>query len=351
MDHDDVPATPRSFGLLIALLVVGAILLTGPPGFAAEASPVSSHVLQAVPGRQDPLVLDGGPATKASARVSVLRWKQKRLYYYETIPAKWDWSLAKAVSKWNASGGGIKLTRTIHPSKAKVKISYGSIGKAAGVATIGSTRGAYVRLSSRYASVDSADAFRRIEVMAIFAHELGHVLGFGHTTATCSLMRSVLDVSACYLPPTSPPGYYRCRTIDAPMVRKFIRRYGGHAHLPSATWCLIDRLPPALTAVSFSGGVDSPLTARWTMPTTVPTGAMVQIRMWAGEDCTETPAWADTVLVEPALMQWEDEEAGTNETSCVGARLVNRFGAGRAAVDSLMSRWVEHLPEPVVESP
>ena len=40
------------------------------------------------------------------------KWKQNRLYYYETIPAKWDWSLTKAVAKWNASGGRIKLVRT-----------------------------------------------------------------------------------------------------------------------------------------------------------------------------------------------------------------------------------------------
>ena len=43
--------------------------------------------------------------------------------------------------------------------------------------------------------------------------------------------------------PTSPPGYYKCRTIDAPLVHRFVRMYGGRAQLPSATWCLIDPLP------------------------------------------------------------------------------------------------------------
>ena len=281
----------------------------------------------------------------------MLKWKQKRLYYYETIPTKWDWSLAKAVSKWNASGGGIKLTRTIHRSKANLKISYGNTNGAAGMATIGSTSGAYVHLNPTWDAYDPLDPWRRIAVMAIFTHELGHVFGYGHTTATCSLMKAVLDISACHLPPTSPAGYHKCRTIDAPMVRLFVKRYGGRAHLPAATWCLIDPMPSALTGVSFSGGVDSPVTVRWARPTTVPTGSKVEIRTWPGQECTEPPEWADTVLVEPTALQWQDDQAWTNETSCFRARLVNRFGASRAAVESLLSRWMQPTNEPVVETP
>ena len=90
--------------------------------------------------------------------------------------------------------------------------------------------------------------------MAIFTHELGHVLGYRHTTAPCSLMRAVLDISACHLPSTSPAGYYKCRTIDAALVRRFVRTYGGRAHFPSSAWCLIDPLPSALTGVELRRG-------------------------------------------------------------------------------------------------
>ena len=45
-------------------------------------------------------------------------------------------------------------------------------------------------------------------------------------------MRPVLDVSACDLPATSPPGYYKCRTIDAALVRSFVGAYGGRAKFP-----------------------------------------------------------------------------------------------------------------------
>ena len=334
------------------VLVAGAVLLSGAPGFASDATPAQSSAAKPAP-RELAFHSDthATHATHASARTGIRKWTQKSLYYYETIPAKWHWSLTKAVSKWNSSGGGIKLVRTVHRSKAKVKIGVGNTGAAAGKATIGATSGAYVRLSSKWAAYDAADPWRRIAVMAIFTHELGHVLGYGHTTARCSLMKAVLDVSACHLPSTSPAGYYKCRTIDAPLVRSFVKKYGGRAKLPSNAWCLIDPLPSALTGVSFSGGVDSPVTVRWAKPTTVPTGSRVEIRTWPGEQCADTPSWADTIQVPPTALQWQDEQALTNEKSCFRAKLVNRYGAGRATVDNLMARWMRPTSEQVTETP
>ena len=178
MDYDVVPLLSRRLGLPIVMLVAGAILLTGAPGSAADAAPATSGATQSTSGTAHPVIVDDAPATRSSARSSgVRKWTQSRLYYYETIPAKWDWSLSKAVSKWNASGGRIKLVRTTSRSKAKVRISYGNTGAAAGKATVGSGPGAFVRLSSKYAAVDSNNAWSRIAVMAIFTHELGHVLG------------------------------------------------------------------------------------------------------------------------------------------------------------------------------
>ena len=317
MDYDGVPLLSRTLRLSIVALVAGAILLTGAPGFASDAA-VRNNPTQSAPAPGDP-VLHDDTATTASARSSARKWKRGRLYYYESIPSKWDWSLTKAVSKWNASGGGIKLTRTIHRSRARVKISYGNTGAAAGVATVGATPGAFVRLSSRYAAVDSAVAWNRIAVMAIFTHELGHVLGYGHTTATCSLMRAVLDVSACHLPPTTPPGYHKCRTIDAALVRSFVKAYGGRARFPSAAWCLIDPLPSALTGVDFNGGVDSPVTVRWTRPASCRRGRRWRSGCGQAAECADTPSWAESVLVSPTALQWQDNEARTNDTHCFRA--------------------------------
>jgi len=82
-------------------------------------------------GTADPVIVDDAPATSSSVRSSVRRWSQSR-HYYETIPSKWDWSMSTAVSMWNASGGRLKLTRTVYRSKANVKISYGNTNGAAG---------------------------------------------------------------------------------------------------------------------------------------------------------------------------------------------------------------------------
>lgn len=352
MDYDVVPLLSRRLGLPIVMLVAGAVLLTGAPGSAADAAPATSGATQSSSRTAQPVIVDDASATRSSARTSgVRKWTQRRLYYYETIPAKWDWSLSRAVAKWNTSGGRIKLIRTTSRSKAKLRISYGNTGAAAGKATVGAGPGAFVRLSSRYAAVDSNDAWNRIAVMAIFTHELGHVLGYGHTTAPCSLMRAVLDISACHLPSTSPAGYHKCRTIDAALVRRFVKTYGGRARIPSTTWCLIDPLPSALTGVGFDGGVDSPVTVHWTRPTTVPVASKVEIRMWPGDACTETPAWADSVLVSPGDLQWQDDQARTTDTHCFRARLVNRFGAGREAFAGLMARWMQPSAEAVVEAP
>ena len=154
-----MPLLSRRLGLPIVMLVAGAVLLSGAPGFAADAAPATSGATQSTPVSADPVIVDDAPATRSSARSSVRKWTQSRLYYYETIPSKWDWSLSKAVSKWNASGGRIKLVRTTSRSKAKVKISYGNTGvRLRAWPPSARPPGRSSGSARAYASVDSADA-------------------------------------------------------------------------------------------------------------------------------------------------------------------------------------------------
>jgi len=326
-----------------ALLASGALLITSAPvavGSAplppATARPTSAAT-STLTGRPAPIDLSGDAKPTTAARGSAA-WKLRTLRYYETIPSKWDWSLSTAVAKWNAAGGNLKLVPTTSKSKARVFISYGNTGSAAGMATVGATPGAWVHLNSRYDKFDSTDAWRRVEVMALFTHELGHVLGFGHTRATCSLMRPVLDISACYLPPTSLPGQYKCRVIDPALVVTFVRSYGGTAKYPGF-WCLIDPLPSQLSGVTFSGGTTSAVAVRWAKPTSLPPGSRVRVRVWRGSSCTVVPAWAESSNASATALTWRDTAAGRDGTSCYQVNLVNRYGAGRSAVSRPMAGW------------
>jgi predicted Zn-dependent protease len=231
-----MPLRRRSLSLAASLLAAFSVALM-PLGVDAVATPgpqaATTRAAAAVTTHD--LHFHGDTArSSGSARRAPYAWSGKRIRYTESIPSKWDWSLSTAVAKWNTSGGGIKFVRTTKPRKARLYIGYGNIGASAGMATVGRVPHAWVRLSSRYSTVDSLDVYSRVEVMSIFSHELGHVLGFEHTATRCSLMSPVLDVRGCGTVREAEPGYYRCRTIDAPLVGRFVRTYGGRARYPAA---------------------------------------------------------------------------------------------------------------------
>jgi hypothetical protein len=268
---------------------------------------------------------------KAHGRSNV--WSQRTIYYYETIPAQWDWSLSTAVAKWNASGAKIRFVRVPTPRHARLVISYGNVGAKAGEATVGPMVHPWVRLSNYYRSVDANDATNRVEVMAVFAHELGHVLGFEHTSTRCGLMSPVLDVVGCGMVNAAKTGYYKCQTISKPLAVRLTRTYGGRARYSSSEWCLVDPMPPTLTNVAFAtpDAAGSPMRVTWDVPSATPAGSRVQIRTWNADTCG-TPRGdvaLDDVPVSPGAWQHAVDET---ENVCVSLELVNRYGVGRAAV-------------------
>lgn len=287
-------------------------------------------------------------APERSVRRGVRTWKKRKLRYYETLPATWDWSLSTAVAKWNGAGGSITLVRTPVRRRADLVISFGSTGGVAAQATVGSVKDAYVRLSSSYDRVDALAAHNRVAVMNILAHELGHVFGFQHTPAPCSLMQPSLDVAGCNLVPASMPGFYKCRTIDAPLVTRFVKAYGGKARYPG-TWCLIDPLPPTLTGVGFSGGGvgGAPVAVRWQPPSSAPPGSRIQIRTWSTTGCGTPPPSATTVYVPVSAGRWQRDNHTPSGSECFQVQLVNRYGAGRTAVARVVSWSPVPIPVPI----
>ena len=230
-----------------------------------------------------------------------------------------------------------------HPQQARLTIVFGNVGSAAGMATVGRTANAYVRLSRVYGTVDSVNAHNRIEVMVIFAHELGHVLGFEHTSAAARRCRRCSTSTGRARQPARA-GYYKCRTIDRTLLSRFVRLYGGRAKTPAASWCLIDPLPSALPEVAFDSGSDSPVTIRWAKPATVPAGSQVKIQHWPADSCLDVPVAASTSYSAPTSIIWQDSTPG-NQDNCFRVQLVNRYGIGRAPVVTALQRAV--LPGPV----
>ena len=328
----------RLLRLLATLLVAGAVAFGALPVASAAAAPVvAQESNSATSVDHAPLSFENETHSARAARRASYAWTGSRIYYRETVAAKWDWSLRTAINKWNQSGGKIRFVRTTSKKRAQVTISSADIGAAAGMATVGRTRKAYVHLSKAYDNVDELDAHYRIEVMMIFTHELGHVLGFEHTSKACSLMSAMLDVEGCHvIPRAEMPGYYKCRTVDGALAGKFVRVYGGKAKYP-ATWCPIDKIPAALQSVDITGGTDSPVTINWAAPTSVPSGSRVKISSWQSDACEAAPAEAGTTYAPVADGTWQDPQIEAVGNHCFRVQLVNRYDAGQTAVARMMA--------------
>jgi hypothetical protein len=325
--------------VLLAAVVTVVTLVSAIPADAASAAPqvaaAGSHDLD--------LSGDAHGSTAAGHRASYA-WSGRTIRFYETIPSQWDWSLSTAISKWNSSGGGIRFVRTSIRSQAQLTIGFGNVGNAAGKATVGRTSNAWLRVNPVYRDADPRNAHNRIEVMAIFTHELGHVLGFQHTAGRCSTMSAVLDVDGCGVVSPARAGYYRCRTIDSTLLTRFVRLYGGRAKAPAASQCLIDPMPSTLPQVVADSAPEAPVTVRWGQPSTVPGGSLVTIQHWSADSCVDVPVSTVTDYSDPASAAWQTPTT-EKQDNCFRVRLVNRYGVGRAPVMTTLQRAV--LPGPV----
>lgn len=337
----DMPtsAVSRRLGILAAVLVLTALWS---PAEAVGAGSAPTHSTAST-ARTAPVQIDGHATyerKKKGAKRASFAWPGRTIRYYNALPAKWQWSATTAVRQWNTLGGKIRFVRTTR-AKAQLVIGYGKIGRSAGLATVGRTTHAWVKLSASYAAKSALDAHNRVEVMDVVTHELGHVLGFDHTAARCSLMSPTMDVSGCAVVSDARPGYYACRTVDAKLAARFVKIYGGSVRRAPASWCLIAPLPSTLPGVVVDDDTSPEVRVTWQRPSYAPAGSRVSIKNWTADSCGQAPAWADSDFGSVAAGSWSENATTSSGGNCFSVQLVNRYGAGRTSTGARIQRFAE----------
>lgn len=339
----------RTWVAALALVGLGAV---GPPAAVAAVEPPSP--VREVPGpvvdRSAGQGVLGGDAIRPDpdglARWRVKLWPGSKIRYYESIPAKWQWGLDRAIWHWNTSGGDITFVKT-SKARADLKISYGPTGGADGVGTLGHQRTNYVHLSTAYKNANEKDPQIRVWVGRLFTHELGHVLGFQHVNrGACKLMYPYYDFGVCPPLPDDQPGYYHCRWIDKGLLDRFIDWYGGRAQRPPR-YCLIGPLPPQLQGVTFSGGGEQQVTVSWQPLVNAPSGTRLRVSVWEADTCADPPSFVDSYTPDPAAGAWTDKQKRPG-SACYHVQVENRWGGTRPAFVQLLDGWAPSVGAPAV---
>jgi hypothetical protein len=163
------------------------------------------------------LVLPCGSAD--AYRLEGGRWATRTITYYTETPA-YAWSVDTAAYAWNASGANIRFVKA---SRSNAKVLLGIRWyRVAGDAHVHLSGGAIVR-----AEVGIQTGHDRYEMALIVAHELGHVLGLDHETATCATMNPAVGNDHTTRCPAPPAGMWTCRLLQPDDVRGAVSLYGG----------------------------------------------------------------------------------------------------------------------------
>jgi hypothetical protein len=164
------------------------------------------------------------PAGANAYAIAGAPWPGGRVPYHVDAPALRS-AVHAAAARWNASGAKVHLVE-VSASLASVRIRRLGAGPCDGIvgrAPVGHQAG-------RVEVVQLQPSCGRLGLIPVAAHELGHVLGFGHALTACSIMTPEEgDRSKVCGGPAPLPWEYDCRVLERTDVAGAVRLYGGRA--------------------------------------------------------------------------------------------------------------------------
>lgn len=186
------------------------------------------------------------PAGAGAFAVAGAAWPHGYVPYHVDAPALRS-AVEQAAARWNRSGANIHLTE-VPGARASIRIrrlSAGPCDNVVGRAPVGYVRG-------RVGIVFLQASCGPLGLIPIAAHELGHVLGFGHETRLCSLMSPDEGTRPQTCGGVAPlPWEYDCRVLEPTDVAGAVKLYGGRARPVGSMfpYCpLLPTPPPAVHA-------------------------------------------------------------------------------------------------------
>jgi Astacin (Peptidase family M12A) len=210
------------------------------------------------------LVVLGALAAPAGAyTIAGAPWPNGKVLYHVDAPALRS-AVEQAAARWNQSGARIHFTE-VAAARAAIRVRRlpaGPCSDVVGRAPVGRGPGG-VGIVFLRASCGP------LGLIPIAAHELGHVLGFGHEAHLCSIMSPEEgDRPRACGGPGALPWEYDCRVLEPNDIAGAVKLYGGRARPPRAgfPFCPTLPTPPPATdahALAFPASSLATTSVRW----------------------------------------------------------------------------------------